>query len=318
MQGRSVPGESRSAPGTVFRSLLSRLSMAALALGLLGACASANRYDALTAIKAGAPQQAVAADLGAPAKLGIAFGGGGVRGFMHLGVLRALDEAGLHADVVTGSSAGAIAAALYASGMPYQQMEEAARSVSELELADLVLSRQGFVRGRALAAWLNEMTGQRPIKDLPVRLGVTVTDLGKGEALLIVDGDVGQAVQASASVPGAIMPVHANGATYVDGAILALVPVRFARQLGADVVLGVDIICGKQAALKGNALDSLLRAVRLQSCKLSEQEVAEADFLIQPKFEPESNLSFDQREEAIMAGYLAAKAIMPALLKRLR
>jgi NTE family protein len=298
--------------------LLSGLFMAVMVLTLLGACANANHYDALTVIKAVAPQPVVAAELAAPPKLGIAFGGGGVRGFMHLGVLRALDEAGLRADVVTGSSAGAIAAALYASGMPYRQMEEAARSVSELELADLVLSPQGFVGGRALAAWLNEMTGHQPIKALPVRLGVTVTDLGKGEALLVVDGNVGHAVQASASVPGAVMPVLANGATYVDGGVLALVPVRFARQLGADVVLAVDIICGNQGVLKGNALDSLLRTVRLQSCKLSEQEIAEADFLIRPVFEPESNLSFDQREEAILAGYLAAKAIMPALLERLR
>jgi len=300
-----------------FRRMLPRLFVAILLAGLLGACATSNRYDALTALRAEELPQAVSRGPVANPRLGIAFGGGGVRGFMHLGVLRALEEAGIRADVVTGTSAGAIAAALYASGMPYRQMEAAALSVSELELADLVFSREGFVRGRALAAWLNEMTGHRQITALPIRLGVTVTDLEKGESLLVIDGEVGQAVQASASVPGAVMPVHANAATYVDGGILSLVPVRFARSLGAEVVIAIDIYCGNQTALKGNALDTVLRTLRLQSCKLSQAEAEEADFLIRPAFEPESYSNFDQREEAIMAGYLAARAIIPALRERL-
>jgi NTE family protein len=300
------------------RMTLTRLIVAAVCAILLGACATSNHYESLTVVSAKDVRHAAAQTPAIPPRLGIAFGGGGVRGFMHLGVLQALDEAGIRADVVTGTSSGAIAAALYASGMPYQQIEHATLSVSELELADLVISREGFFQGRALASWLNQVTGHRQIKSLPVPLGVTVTDLAEGEALLVVDGDVGQAVQASASVPGAVIPVRHKGITYVDGGILSLVPVRFARSLGAEVVIAIDIYCGNKAALKGNALDNLLRALRLQSCALSQVEAAEADFLIRPSFEPSSYSSFDQREEAIKAGYLAAKVIMPALQERLK
>jgi NTE family protein len=250
-------------------------------------------------------------------RLGIAFGGGGVRGFVHLGVIRALDEAGIQADFVTGASAGSIAASLYASGLPYTIIETVVRSVSELDLADLVIHEQGALKGEALAEWVNEATGHRRIKELPISLGIAVTDLTNGKALLVVDGDVGKAVQASASVPGAFVPMQVNGAIWVDGGVLSLVPVRFTRAMGADVVVGVDIYCGSQRVLKGTLFDNVLSTFHLQSCLLNREEASEADFLIRPKFEPASVSSFKQRDEAIRVGYEAMKARLPALMKRL-
>jgi NTE family protein len=295
-----------------------RLIILFLTTLLLAACARSNRYDNLKAVPL---EQVPAAMQGraivqAPC-IGIAFGGGGVRGFMHLGVMRALEEAGIRADIVTGASAGAAAAALYASGLSQREIETHIFSASEYELADLVLSRQGVLNGQAFAAWIREATGHRQIRDLPVALGIAVTDLGKGQALLVVDGDPGEAVQASASVPGTVIPVESGGATLIDGGVLALVPVRFARSMGADIVIGIDIYCGNDTIPKGHALDTMLRTFRLQSCKLSEKEAAEADFLIRPSFEPASPTSFSQRDEAIQAGYRAAQAIMPALHARL-
>ncbi|MBS1142484.1 MAG: hypothetical protein H6R13_3937, partial [Proteobacteria bacterium] len=148
--------------------------------------------------------------------------------------------------------------------------------------------------------------------------GITVTDLGAGKALLVVDGDPGEAVQASATVPGTVIPVQSNGRTYVDGGVLTIVPVRivpvrFVRAMGADVVIAVDIYCGRHPAPRGNALDTVLKTLRLQSCLLSDAEAAEADILIRPGFEPDSPVSLAQRDEAIMAGYRAAAAAIPAL-----
>jgi len=250
-------------------------------------------------------------------RFGIAFGGGGVRGFVHIGVIRALDEAGILADMVTGTSAGSIAASLYASGMSYTEIEKIAKSVSEYDLADVVIPRQGAIQGKALANWIDKAVGYRRIKELAIPLGIAVTDLTHGKALLVVDGDVGQAVQASSAVPGAFVPLQVDGATWVDGGILSLVPVRFTRAMGADVVLGVDIYCGNLNKLKGTLLDYVLSTFRLQSCLLNKEEASEADFLIRPNFEPTSVTSFKQRDEAIKAGYEATKAIIPALIKRL-
>ena len=113
------------------------------------------------------------------------------------------------------------------------------------------------------------------------------------------------------------MPVQSNGATLVDGGVLSLVPVRFTRAMGAEVVIAVDIYCGDQQALKGTAADTVMKTFRLQGCLLNREEAAEADFLIRPQFEPASATSFAQRDEAILAGYREMKAVLPALVKRL-
>jgi NTE family protein len=236
---------------------------------------------------------------------------------MHMGVLRALDEAGIRANVVTGSSAGSIAAALYASAMPIADMATRINAVSEWQIADLVLSKQGAIQGQALAAWVDDAVGRRAIQALPIPLGIAVTDLSTGQSQLIVQGNVGQAVQASSSIPGAFVPVMHKESVWVDGAILSMVPVRFARQLGAEVVIGIDIYCGKTPVIKPTALNTAYSSFRLQNCKLSEAEMAEADVLIRPLFEPAEVRSFKQRNEAIEAGYLAAKAALPEIFKRL-
>lgn len=290
-------------------------------LSALGACASINRYDDLQTLSPtpNKPSLPRAADNEAqqPARLGLVFGGGGVRGFMHLGVLRALDEAGIRADVVTGTSAGSVAAALYASGLSIEKMTALVRSVSENEVADLVVSTQGFIQGRALAHWINQATGNQRIEALRLPLGIAVTDLSHGESRLVVRGNLGEAVQASASIPGAFVPVMHQDSVWVDGGVLAMVPVRFARQLGADVVIAIDIYCGKALRIKDSAFNTTYNSVRLQGCKLSEAEIAEADVLIRPPFEPLEANNFKERDAAIEAGYQATKAAIPEILKRL-
>jgi len=298
-------------------------SAAAIALGAVvlsqtAGCARANRYDNLKALSLEKVKPVVVRQEADQApRLGIAFGGGGVRGFVHLGVLRALEEAGIRADVVAGTSVGALAATLYASGMSVGEIESLAKSTSRYELLDLVFSREGAINGRAYAAWIRSVTSNRTMRELPVPLGITVTDLGAGTALLIVDGDPGEAVQASATVPGTVIPVHSNGRTYVDGGVLTIVPVRFVRAMGADVIIAVDIYCGKHPAPRGNAVDTVLKTLRLQSCQLSNAEIAEADILIRPGFEPDSPVSLAQRDEAIAAGYQATKAVIPEIRARL-
>jgi NTE family protein len=297
-----------------FLRVAAAIALAAMVFGQAAGCARANRYDGLKALPLEDVRPVLAARGADRApQVGIAFGGGGVRGFVHLGVLRAFAEAGIRADVVAGTSVGALAATLYASGMSVDEIESLARSTSRYELLDLVFSREGAINGQAYAAWIRAVTGNRTMRELPVPLGITVTDLGAGKALLVVDGDPGEAVQASATVPGTVIPVQSNGRTYVDGGVLTIVPVRFVRAMGADVVIAVDIYCGAHPAPRGNALDTVLKTFRLQSCLLSDAETAEADILIRPAFEPDNPVSFAQRDAAIMAGYRAAAAAIPAL-----
>lgn len=289
-----------------------------LLLGQLAGCARPNRYDDLTALPlAEVRTRAAPAPAGAGPRVGVAFGGGGVRGFVHLGVLRALDEAGIHVDVVTGTSVGALAATLYASGLGYAKIADLAHTTGRFELIDLVFSREGAINGQAYAAWIRKATGGKTLGEFPIPVGVTVTDIEAGVPLLVVEGDPGEAVQASATVPGTVIPVRSKGRTLVDGGVLSIVPVNFTRAMGADVVIAVDIFCGRVPPLKQNAVDTVLNTLRLQSCQLGKDEIASADVLIRPDFEPDDPVSFAQRDVAIEAGYRATREALPAIRARL-
>lgn len=302
----------------IWRDLFTGIVAAFFGVSLLalGGCAQSNRYDELRAVSL-ADGAGVRSGEGFSTSSGLAFvfGGGGVRGFAHLGVIKALAEGGISADIVTGSSVGAVAAALYASGMQYPDIEKTVMSVKPSDLTDVIISEKAMVNGRALAEWINDVTGNKNIEELPVLLGVTATDVNRGRSLLIVGGNLGHAVQASTAIPGTCMPVEADGSLWVDGGLLALVPVRYARMMGAKVVVAVDIMCGASLPVKSDREGMLAAALGLLSCKVAESEITEADFLIRPGWESGSLKSFKNREEAVMAGYLAGKLFVDEYLK---
>ena len=304
-------------PHPMLRTLAAAGCLALLALQLAG-CARPNHYDDLTIVPLEDVRPRAARPAGKPGPvLGVAFGGGGVRGFVHLGVLKALDEAGIPIHVATGTSVGALAATLRASGLGYEEIASLAHKTGRFELLDLVFSREGAINGQAYAAWIRAATGGKPLRDFPISIGITVTDIEAGIPLLVIDGDPGQAVQASATVPGTVIPVRSNGRTLVDGGVLSVVPVRFARAMGADVVIAIDIFCGRIPPFKGHAVDIVLNTLRLQSCLLSQAEISSADILIRPEFEPDDPVSFSQRDQAIAAGYEATRKVVPEIRARL-
>ena len=282
---------------------------------ILNNYASKNQYDDLNAIPL---EDIKKVETSKNKTLGIAFGGGGVRGFMHLGVIKALEEAGIKPDIVTGSSAGSIAASLYASGMKYKEIEKIVTSLKEKDLADInIFSDGGFIGGKKLSTWIQQHTNNIAIENTPIKLGIAVTDLTHGKPLLITKGDIGKAVQTSSTVPVAFVPINSNGNIYIDGGILSLIPIRFTRAMGADIVVGVDIYCGKKNKPKEEMLNIAMATLRLQSCEISKEEQSEADFIIRPDFEPKSFSNFDSKEESIEAGYKATKLMIEAIKKKL-
>lgn len=252
-------------------------------------------------------------------KLGIAFGGGGVRGFTHLGVIKALEEEEIKADIVTGTSAGSIAATLYASGLTYKEIEKLVLELDEYDIADPTLFGDGgMIQGQDLANWVQNATKNKKVEDAKIKLGIAATDLNNHETVLITKGDMGRAVQTSSSIPGGFVPVRSNGKLLVDGGVLSLVPVKFNRALGADIVIGVDIYCGKLRKPKERIMNIVVASTRLQSCVISEHEMKEADYIIRPKYEPKSFRNFDSKEESIKAGYEATRKIILDLLQVLK
>src|SRR6185312_4302042 len=187
-----------------------------------------------------APQPAVAMR---PPRIGLVLGGGAARGFAHVGVIQVLEEAGIKPDLVVGTSAGSLVAALYASGKTGAQLQQVAMSMQEATFTDwmLPLFGRGMLRGDGLERYVNRQVGGRLIEDMPLRLGIVATDLHSGQGVLFQRGDTGKAVRASSAVPAIFEPVRIAGHDYVDGGLVAPVPVDYARQMGAELVIAVDI-----------------------------------------------------------------------------
>ena len=247
----------------------------------------------------------------------LVLGGGGLRGFAHVGVLRALEEGGIRPDIVVGTSAGAVVGAAYASGMSWSQVEAAAKSVKVSSLVDLTLSTSGIIRGNNIARWVDSIAGNLAIEDFPIRFAAVATDLQSQRVVVLDTGSAGRAVQASAAVPGINVPVAYPGGHLVDGGASSLVPVRVARAMGADVVIAVDIYCNEPPSGGLGAPSVVFSVMHGQSCRIAQTEMLEADVVIAPDVGTLTMSETSQHRRAMESGYLAARAQLPQIGARI-
>ncbi len=285
------------------------------AAALLASCASQAPRPAVVLAP---PAAAVAAPK--PLKIGLALGGGAARGFAHVGVIAVLEEAGLKPQLVVGTSAGSLVAALYASGKTSAQLQQTALNMEEVTLTDWMLPivGRGMFRGEALGRYVNELVAGRLIENMAIPLGIVATDLNNGEALLFQRGDTGTAVRASSAVPAVFLPVKINGREYVDGGLVSPVPVRFARKMGADVVVAVDISSTPEGNPSDGTLQILLQTFAIMGKSINQYELKDADVVVRPSLVGLKGADFSSRQRAIDAGRAAMLAALPALRAKLQ
>ncbi|WP_017446457.1 patatin-like phospholipase family protein [Gayadomonas joobiniege] len=197
--------------------------------------------------------------------------------------------------------------------MSLAKIEATIDKVDMSDIADFVVSSKGLVNGKRLSDWINTQVEYDDLAALPIPVAVTETNLTTQETVMIRSGNPGHAVQTSSTIPGAIVPVHNQGDILLNGGVFSVVPVYTARNLGAKKVIGVDIYCHNQTAPEISASNITLAAFRMQSCRLSQDELNSADVVIAPTFEPSSSGAFDEKSRAIKAGYLATKEVMPKI-----
>lgn len=285
-----------------------------LTIGLIG-CASAPKevIPPEPSIPPTAPVVVVVPKI--PPRIGLALGGGAARGFAHVGVIQVLEEAGIRPAMVAGTSAGSLVAAFYASGKSGKQLQHVAETMEEAAFADwtLPLFNRGMLRGDALARYVNGQVGSRLIEDFPLPLGIVATDLNSGQSMLFQRGDTGTAVRASSAVPAVFQPVRISGRDYVDGGLVSPVPVRAARQMGAELIIAVDISSPPDGNLAGGTLDVLLQTFSIMSKSINYFELREADIVVQPALPGVSSSDFSSRKKSIEAGRRAMQQLMPQL-----
>ncbi|HDH87884.1 MAG TPA: patatin [Desulfobacteraceae bacterium] len=180
----------------------------------------------------------------APApKIGLALGSGSARGWAHIGVIKALTEAGIHVDYVAGTSVGAVVGAVYASGR-IDSFKDVVLQLDWKKIAsflDVVFPKSGLIDGNRIAEFIRSHVGEKNIEDLSLPFCAVSTDLATGNEVVFQDGDIIEAVRASISVPGVFTPVRKSGAILVDGGLVNPVPVSVVREMGADLVIAVDL-----------------------------------------------------------------------------
>ncbi len=248
-------------------------------------------------------------------KIGLALGGGAARGFAHVGVIQVLEEAGIKPDFVVGTSAGSLVAALYASGKNGAQLQTVAETMEEAALTDWTLPfiSRGMLRGEALARYVSGQVGGKTIESFPLPLGIVATDLHSGQGVLFMRGDTATAVRASSAVPAVFQPVKIGSREYVDGGLVSPVPVRYARQMGAEVVIAVDISATPESNPALGTMDILLQTFAIMSRSINTFELKEADVAVRPALAGVSSADFASKRRSIEAGRAAMLAALPQL-----
>ena len=250
-------------------------------------------------------------------KIALALGGGAARGFAHIGVIKVLESHGIVADIVVGTSAGAVVGSLYAGGYDPYAMQKIAQQLDEKIFADWTLGGRGLLKGEALQDFINQHLNNRPLEKLNKPFATVATDLRTGERVVFRTGDTGMAVRASAAVPGVFQPTQFRGKSYVDGGLTSPVPVQAAREMGADIVIAVDI----SAKPEGQPVDSLTailwQTTTIMGGVIGKSELAQADVVIRPNLPYVKSWDFTARNDAMLEGERAAQAALPLLRQKL-
>ena len=254
-----------------------------------------------------------------PVRLGLALGGGAARGFAHVGVIQVLEEAGLQPSLVTGTSAGSLVAALYASGKSSGELTRLAESMQEAEITDWMIPilNRGALRGEALAKYVNTQVGGKTLEQMKIPLGIVATDLRTGEPITFRRGNTGSAVRASSAVPAVFQPVRIGEHEYVDGGLVSPVPVRQARDMGANFVIAVDISSDPEGNPAGDTFQILMQTFTIMGKSINTLALKEADFVVRPALTGVKSADFGARRKSIEAGRTAMLAQLPRLKERL-
>jgi NTE family protein len=259
-------------------------------------------------------------------KIGLALGSGAVRGLAHIGVLEVLEEEDIPVNLIAGTSAGAAIGALYAQGKDSHRIGALALEVGWKRLApltDLTLPKTGFIQGRKLKEFMKRTMGDVDFADLKIPLACVATDIMTGEEVVINEGSVLEAVRASISIPVIFTVVKWQNRSLVDGGLVNPVPVSVLKQMGADIIIAVNVIPEPVVrARRGgefkklNIINVMVQSVYIGSYLLIEHCLEGADIVIEPQVAHIGFGEFHQAQELISLGAQAAQDALPEIKKR--
>ena len=260
-------------------------------------------------------------------KLGLALGGGGAKGFAHLGILEVFTEAGIEFDVVAGTSIGAFIGAVYISDNLYD-LKQYAVGIGITDLPFLLgptWPKGGLFSGKFLEKLIDQYIQAENIEDLKKPFAAVCVDLNKGEVVTFTNGNLKRVVRASTSIPGLFKPVIFEDKILVDGGVLESVPDQAARDLGADFIVAVDLLSDLsdsnsfKVGKKPSIIEVVQRSSILAQRKITEYKFKEntPDIVIRPPLSNVKVMDFHNGKSIVEIGREAAKKVLPELLERI-
>ena len=245
---------------------------------------------------------------------GVALSGGTAKSVTHVGVIKALVEAGIPISYVAGTSGGSIVGSMFASGMPISTMEAVATNMSWRKLVSIRLTRLGFISSQRIEDFVRETIGNLHFEDLPVPCGVVATNLVTGDRKVFRTGPVARAVRASCSIPQIYLPVEIDAEYYVDGGLSQYLPVETALEMGAEFVLASHLAPVDPTYRRPqNILQLVVQITGLMARKNFPISVAKSHFVVHPNVDAYSSFDFEHAAEMIEIGYDATRRVVADL-----
>ncbi|OAL78614.1 alpha/beta hydrolase [Acinetobacter sp. SFB] len=244
----------------------------------------------------------------------LVLGSGGARGYAHIGVIQVLEQQGIHPDFIVGTSAGSIVGSIYASGKTATELRDIALNMKAQDVRDVKLDIKGFFDGKKVENYVNQQVNNTPLELLKTPMYVVATQLKEGKKVVFNYGNTGQAVRASVSIPSMFVPTKIGTDEYVDGGLVSPVPVDVARDLGADIIIAVDILAQPMHTETSNLWGLFNQNINIMQNHLASEELKHADIVIQPDLREKAHI-FDVRgrEMTIRAGAIAAQNQLNAI-----
>ena len=252
-------------------------------------------------------------------KVALVLGGGSARGMAHIGVIKVLQKEKIKFDLVVGTSIGAFIGVFYALGRGIVQAEEAALRFNARENLDFMIPpAMGLIKGNRIFGIIKELISDAQFRDLKIPMGIVATDIENGKEVVFTEGPLSDAIRVSCSYPGIFVPQRIDGRLLVDGGIINTVPVSVARQMGADVVVAVDVGFCVQAGELKSIFGVILQAFQITGNELNRYQSMQADIVIKPDLGTINQLDFQSARISIEKGELAALEQLKNIKRKLK
>ena len=256
-------------------------------------------------------------------KLGLALGAGGARGIAHVGFLQALEEAGIHPDYITGSSMGSVVGGAYAMGVPLRDLKRGVESLRLLDLLTHSTQKGGLFGTKKMRALLEKYIGDKRFEEAKIPFRCVAVDMLTQEVVEFSSGSILDAIVASSSIPGVFHPLEKDGMRLIDGGVLERVPAMRLKDMGADVVVAVDVL-GKLTASEripgtiGVLLETYDVTNNYITRQYRERYVDDIDFWLEPELGDMNQYSLKRVKFAMEKGYELGKEYAPKIAKLLK